>query len=49
MQYCTECSSVEQGTITKVVDGEEIEVCAMCEMEAEECIRHFDEDYGQER
>lgn len=48
MQYCTECNSVEQGTITIEVDGEEMQVCAVCEME-EDTIRHHDEDYGKER
>jgi hypothetical protein len=48
MQYCVECNAVEQGTLTKVTDGEEYEVCACCESD-DDTIRHFDEDAGKDR
>lgn len=48
MQMCTECESMEQGTITvKLDDGEKIKVCAVCQME--DGMKTYDEDYGRER
>lgn len=47
MRACTECCSVEQGTIEIEVDGETVEVCAVCEME--DSMKSYDEDYGQDR
>jgi hypothetical protein len=46
MSYCTECESIEQGTITKVIDGEEVHVCAACQSE-EDTMRSIDEDAGK--
>jgi len=48
MQYCTECHSIEQGTITRELDGEEIEVCSQCQS-LDDTMTNFDEDYGQDR
>jgi hypothetical protein len=48
MQYCTECNSVEQGTIEIEVDGETMDVCAVCQM-TEDTMRNFDEDAYKDR
>ena len=44
---CTECNAIEQGVIYIEQDGEEIAVCACCEME--DTMKNYDEDYGQDR
>lgn len=49
MTYCSECRAVEEGRKTIEENGEEIEVCASCEMPADEVLKSYDEDYGQER
>lgn len=48
MQYCTECHSIEQGTVEIELDNETIEVCASCQS-IDDTVRHYDEDYGKER
>lgn len=48
MQYCTECLSVEQGTIEVEVDGEIFEICSQCESSDDTMIL-VDEDYGKDR
>lgn len=49
MTYCEECCAIEQGTKTVFEDGDEVEVCASCGFPADEVMKNYDEDYGQER